>query len=1078
MARQKHIDVAPWLESLGLGIYVEAFRDNDIDGQALPDLTADDLRDIGVASVGHRRRILTAAATLRNVAAPVTGAASEAPPAAAERRILTVMFCDLVGSTALSAVSDPEDFREFITHFRHEIEAAILPFGGTVSQFLGDGVMASFGFPVASGHDAERAVAAGLAVIETVSRILPFEGRQPEVRVGIATGLTVVGAFDEGLSLRDDSAIGETPNLAARLQAVAEPGSLIIADQTRELIGNIFDCADLGDVRIHGITAPVRVWRVRGRSSTASRYDALRAARRSQAFVDRQAERADLALRFATMRAGKGRIIVVNGETGIGKSRLIRQALSTAGIDRPVVLQCSPYAIGVPFYAIRYYVRQAAGLIADEPAAATAVRLSEWLRSAVDPLPDLAIELLAAQLDPARPAEGVLTRLAPVELRARTMALLALILRGAVSESGALIVEDVQWIDPSTIELLNSVLPDFRDAGYLMVGTAQPGPLPDWLANDGAETLRLRRLAPADIGEMVLSLAAGVAMTAEIAEALVTRSDGVPLYAEELVRGYLDSIRQGLSANPLEQVPLSLSESLLARLDRLVHGRQIASIAAAIGREFPISVLTAVSDLPPSVVHTGIGELLAANIIVPGQSPFGEAIKFRHNLVRDAAYGLLLRRKRTILHARIADTLSKQFPDIATAAPHLVAIQRAAAGQFTEAASAWDKAGQEASRRSAYAEAVGFFRNAIELTRRAAPSPERDERELGQRLSLVAALICARGHRGSDVAEEIAHVMTLGRTLGPSARMVPTLHIKWVQMLTANLAGTARDFAYQVRETTADSPDVDRLIVLRMCATSDLFCGDLRTALKNYQSYMELLDPDRHGDQLRTGHTDHTAVVMMGIAEVHTLAGNRAEADAWRKRTVEYARTSRRLYDRCHTLTFAGCLHPYLLGEDADVEYHARELAEVMRAEPLPAWAGFSDLFLGLVATRRGAVADGLATARRGVEMLSAHRVYHNFWPLLHAEACLAAGLFDECSRMLNEARRMMEYGNVRFRSELCRLEARLLADRDGDREGALRLLTEASEIAEAQGAGLFTGRIVADRDRLTSAKVFRARSY
>ena len=1071
MARAADSALTAWLEELGLGQYARAFHGNDIDLAVLPDLTADDLREIGVDSVGHRRRILSAAANLRRRApAPQEVVPPEADGAsqAAERRTVTVMFCDLVGSTEFAAAGDAEDYRDFIAQFRNDVEAAIRPFGATISQFLGDGIMASFGYPVASGHDAERAVAAGLAAVEAVAHIAPYEGRQPQLRVGIATGLAVVGALEQGLSVIDDSGIiGETPNLAARLQSFADPGGVVISDHTRALIGDIFECVDLGEARIKGLAEPVHIWNVRGRSSAASRYDAMRAARRGGAFVGRAAEFAELSGLTAAMRAGTGRMVLISGDTGIGKSRLAREVLAAEGVKHPVLLQCSPYGVGVPFFALRSYVSQAAGLQAREEENAAVARLATWLGATLGALPELGAEVLAAALDLAPPGEGPIEGIGPVDLRARVMTLFGQILRREVARAGALIVEDTQWIDPSTAEVLKAALPGLYADRLLTLGTAHPGPLPLWLVDVGADILRLTRLDSSAITRLVRGLAEGTALSAEITEALVARSDGVPLFAEELVRGFLDSGGRPDDGDPLSRVPVSLAESLLARIDRLVHGRRIASIAAAIGREIPVSILTAVTDLPANVVHAGIGELLAADVIVPTQSRFGEAIRFRHNLVREAAYDLLLRRQRTVLHARIADTLTGRFPDIAAAVPHVVAIQRAAAGQYPAAETAWERAGQAASKRSAYAEAAGFFQSAIDLALTAEPGAARDERELALRLALATALISCSDSLDKKAADEVERVVALGRKLGSSERMVPAIHLHWVRLLSSNEAQAARDFAYQLLDATAHGPEADRLIAMRCAATSNLFCGDLRRALGHYQDFMELFVPARHAEHMRVGHSDHSAIVMMGLAETHTLMGNRAEAISWRERALAYARASTRVFDRCHTLTFAGCLHPYLLGEYAVAERHARELDEVTRPEPIPAFAGMADLFLGAVAIRRGDRDSGLPAARRGAELLLSHRVYHNFWTVIHAELCLLCKQWEDARQALEHGRRMMAHGDVRFRPELLRLEAALLADRDGDVEEAGRRLDEAAALAEVQGAGLFAGRIAEDQAKL-----------
>jgi class 3 adenylate cyclase len=467
------INIETWLEALGLEAYAQAFVDNDIDLDLLSDLTVEDLRDIGISSVGHRRKILSAAAeiastqTAQNQSMP---AKTDDDPGMAERRVLTVMFCDLVDSISLSAASDAEDFREFIAQFRQDVETAIRPFGGTVSQFLGDGVMASFGYPRASGHDAERAVAAGLAVIDRVNRLPDFAGKPPQVRIGIATGLTVVGAIDSGVSLRDESAIGDTPNLASRLQDHAAPNTMVIAQQTRDLIGNIFECAKLGEVSLKGFVTPVAAFKVLGRGSTASRYEAMRTNSRSNTFIGRKAELSALADHCTKMRSGAGKLLVVEGETGIGKSCLVQQGLSavTPQIAEPVVLQCSPYSTNMQFFAVRYLIAPALGDLKINDHGGVRKWLSSFGQNSEEAAA-LIVSLMAYSED----QSDALDAFSSDQVRAKIFDLLLDVLRKTILSSGAIIIEDIQWIDPSTAELLTRLLPTIAAGKLVILGTSQ-----------------------------------------------------------------------------------------------------------------------------------------------------------------------------------------------------------------------------------------------------------------------------------------------------------------------------------------------------------------------------------------------------------------------------------------------------------------------------------------------------------------------------------------------------------------------------------------------------------------------------
>lgn len=1041
--------IEAWLGEIGLAEYAAAFRDNNIDAEVLPLLTADDLRELGVASVGHRRRIMAAAAAPK-------------PPEQAERRVLTLMFCDLVDSTGLATVSDPEDYAELVARLRHGFEAAIRPLGGTVERFLGDGVMARFGYPAASEHDAESAVTAALDVIGRVKAMPPYAGRRIEVRVGIATGLTVIGGSD-GSVLNSDGALGGTPNLAARLQAMARPNTLLISDRTRSLVGEVFACRDLGLTALRGVAEPTRVWQVEGRSSRASRFDALRAGRLATGFVGRAAERAMLAAAIEEARRGTGGVVAVIGDAGIGKSRLVRHVLAEHGLQAESLplLQGSPYHQGAPFQPFRTYIGRVCGIRLHDDAAAVATRIARFLEAiGLNSAENrrLLVWLFRDDLD------AGLADIGPGEVRARIIGLLEAVLLVRSGAEGVVLVEDAQWLDPSSATLLRRFAPGFAARGGLLLATArsQGADLPS--EGVASRTIRLDRLAPDEVAALVATMAGGDGVPAELAATIAGRSDGVPLFAEELTRGYLEARRAGGHAAP--QVPMSLVESIQARLDRLSHGRGIASVAAAIGREMPLALLIAASGLAPATARSGIDDLVAAEVLDPSHGQFGDGVRFRHHLVRDAAYELLLRRSRGELHARIADIVEDRFPELARALPHVLAIQRAEAGQFDRAAALWRQAGTEALRRSAYAEAAGFLREAAAALDRTPAGRARDEAEIELRLSLLSALVCAEGYRAEAAAEETDKVVALGQRLGAGARLIPAMQARWVQLASGNLVRAARTFALQARDMTADGPEVERMIAHRMCGTSLLFAGELAPALAEYHAFMRLFDPERHGDALRAGHSDHATMVMLGLAEAHLLVGDAATAETWRARALAAARAAARVHDEGHTLVFAGCLHPYLAGRHDEVAAHAEELAALIARRDLPNWRPFSDLFTGLLRARNGDADAGLAIAGRGAQGLVAAKAWGSWWRLLHAEACLDAGRPAEAAASLAPVRAMLELGAAQFAAEYHRLQARLALGR-GDAAAAAAILDEARDTARRQGATLFLDRIEADADAL-----------
>ncbi|WBL32038.1 AAA family ATPase [Sinirhodobacter sp. HNIBRBA609] len=1058
MSQENGADIEEWLTTLGLAQYTEAFRANDVDCSVLPQLTTEDLREIGVTSVGHRRRMLSSIKAM------------SATPHEAERRLLTVLFCDLVDSTSLAAASDPEDYIDFISLFRRALEAAIRPLGGYVAKFLGDGVMATFGYPTASEHDAERAVAAGLAALERVSKLPTLAGRRVQARIGIATGLTVVGAHDAGAALLDDSAIGETPNLAARLQTLAHPGTIVISAQTHDLIGKVFDCADLGAHRLKGIAEPVPVWQVIGRNMRTSRFDALRSNRGSSIFVGRAAELARLS---AALRDKRSQTLVVTGESGIGKSRLARRAVSAFCPEgrRAMIIQCSPYGVDVPFEPIRYLLEAACQLRADDDREQSRARIGEFLSAFLEPEEER-IALLCMLLGRQAQTDGPLAAMGGQEIRNRLMTLLGQLLVAMAAPSAHVIVEDAQWLDPSSSELLERNREAMANAGTVVVVTAGSGLHKAWLEPPQAEVIALGRLNGAEVAELVKAVAADRPISDEALATIVARSDGVPTFAEELARGYFEAVGAGAAGSAPEHVPVTLSQALQARLDRLTQGRRIACLGAAIGREFPVALLIAVSDVPADTARSAIEELIEAEILIPGKNAYGDVVRFQHTLVREAAYDLLLKRQRPALHARIAEVLTTQFVEIADKQPHIIAMQHANAGAHIPAAAQWLRAGRRAFQRSAYAEASAFFSKALAEITLAEPSRQRDSDELEIRLNLLSAMICVSGYQSLGASEQTEHAIRLSKQLGDSDKLIPALQARWVHLGSGNEWRAALQLARQAHEVAAEGSDIDRLFAHRMCATSFLFVGEIDQALHHYLAFMALFDPEQHGEMMRQGHSDHVTMVMLGLSEAYLLKGDTANAESWRNRMFDYARTMRRVHDSGHILVFVS-MHSEFLGRHDLTKGYIAELEALMAQHSLPNWVGYRDLFVGLLRAREGGVDEGLARAREGVERLITVKAFGNWWYLLYAEACAKAGRWRDVAWALDHARAISDGGDLRFAGELYRLEAHLNFERDCDPDAARALMEQGLKIARAQSGELVATRLERDLLKVSARLTF-----
>jgi class 3 adenylate cyclase len=584
------MDVAAWLQGLGLERYVPAFRDNEIDWDALPKLSEEDLKDLGVVLGGHRRRLLDAIAALGAAApaASVTAAPRDAPaPAEAERRQLTVMFCDLVGSTALSARLDPEDLREIIAAYHRAVAEVVAEFDGFVAKYMGDGVLVYFGYPKAHEDDAERAVRAGLGLIEAINR-LDVKSVELQARVGIATGLVVVGDLIGEGSAQEQSVVGETPNLAARLQALAEPGAVVIAAGTRRLVGDLFEYRGLGAVEVKGIAAPVPAWQVLRPSVVASRFEALRGSTLTP-LVGRDEEIELLLRRWARAKTGDGQVVLVSGEPGIGKSRITAALAERLRAEPYLRLRyfCSPYHQDSALYPFIDQLGRASGFAPDDPPASRLGKLEAVLARAEPADEDVAflVDLLSLPASERHP----LPNLIPQRKKERTLEALMRQLEGlACHQPLVMVFEDAHWIDPTSRELLDLTVERVRSLPVLLIVTFRPEFQMPWTGQPQVSMLALNRLDRRDRTALVEQIAGDKALPDEVVDQIADRADGVPLFVEELTKSVLEGglLREEADRYVLDgplppfAIPTSLHDSLMARLDRLASVRHVAQIGA------------------------------------------------------------------------------------------------------------------------------------------------------------------------------------------------------------------------------------------------------------------------------------------------------------------------------------------------------------------------------------------------------------------------------------------------------------------------------------------------------------------
>jgi class 3 adenylate cyclase/predicted ATPase len=776
--------IAEWLEELGMSEYTQRFVENGIDFSVLPHLTDQDLKDIGVL-LGHRRKMLAAITAMTGTAATApapTPTTEPKPQDTAERRQVTVMFSDLVGSTALSARMDAEDLREIISSYQRCVAETVKRCGGFVAKYMGDGVLVYFGYPQAHEDDAERAVRAGLELIEAVGGLKSSAPLQ--TRVGIATGLVVVGDLIGSGAAQEQAVVGETPNIAARLQGVAQPNTVVIAESTRKLLGNLFDLQGLSAQDLKGIGSPVRAWAVLRPASIESRFEALHASGLTE-LVGREEELELLLRRWLKAKVGEGQVVLLSGEAGIGKSRLTAALLERLAAEPHTRLRyfCSPQHTDSALYPIVSQMERAAGLAHDDTPEARLDKLDAVLAQTSTRIEDVALfaEMLSLPNDGRYPA----IELTPEQRRQRTLEALTEQLAGLASQNPVLMIfEDAHWTDPTSLEAFGRTVDRIKTLPVLLIVTFRPEFNAPWAGRSHVTSLALNRLGEREAAAIIARLVGNKELPADVMAEIVERTDGIPLFVEEMTKAVLEAEGEGDARriagavpSPALAVPASLHASLMARLDRLGPAKEIAQIGAAIGREFSHVLLSAVVSKPEADLNSALNHLISAGLAFRQGQPPHATYLFKHALVQDAAYGTLLREPRRALHARIAETLENQFTEIAENQPELVARHCTEAGLIEKAADLWGKAGQRSLARAALLEGAEQLRRALDqiATLPATPYLRREEIKLhvafANALALTGDFVDGKEHYDRalaiyDPAEHRPIATSSGRDVG------------------------------------------------------------------------------------------------------------------------------------------------------------------------------------------------------------------------------------------------------------------------------------------------------------------------
>ena len=1048
--------IADWLEKLGLDQYAERFAENEIDVSVLPHLTDQDLKDLGVP-LGHRRKIFAAInqgiASIQPSLEATTGTkpkTQEAP----ERRQITVLFSDLVGSTALSEHMDAEDLREVISAYQTCVAEVVRRFDGFVAKYMGDGVLVYFGYPEAHEDDPERAVRAGLELVAKVSGLKTHASL--ETRVGIATGLVVVGDLIGSGGAQEQAIVGKTPNLAARLQGVASPNMVVIAEGTRKLLGGLFEFEDLGAKDLKGIAGPERAWAVLRTSSAESRFEALHASGLTS-LVGRQEEIDLLLRRWSKAIDGEGQVVLLSGEAGIGKSRLIA-ALSERLTTEPhtrLRYFCSPQHTDSALYPIISQMERAAGFAHGDTIQTKLDKLDTLLAQSYTPPQDRALfaELLSLPNDGRYPALD----LAPQQRRQRTLEALTTQVTALAEQRPVLMIfEDVHWIDPTSLEALGRGIDRIKAAGVLLITTYRPEFEPPWIGRPYVATLTLNRLGEREIAKLIEGVTGEKLLPKSIRQDIIERTDGIPLFVEEMTKAVLEAgseveILRTASAvpSPALAVPASLQASLMARLDRLGSAKEVAQIGAVIGREFSHTLLAAVANKSEAQLQSALDRLVAAGLLFRQGVPPHATYLFKHALVQDAAYGTLLREPRRALHARIAETLESQFAEIAESQPELLARHCTEAGLIEKAAGLWGKAGQRSLARSALVEAAEQLSRALGQIATLPVTPALRREQIKLQVALINALFHVKGYaaRETKAAEELARLLieqaeALGEPPDDPLLLFSVLYGFWVANTVAFNGNICRDLAAQfLALAERQGATVPLMVGHRLTGESLLFTGDIAEGRAHYDQAIALYDPVVHRP-LATRFGQDVGVAILGRRSwALWLLGYPQAALADAEQALRVAREIGHAATLMYGLRGTS-LTQALRGNYTTANAEAAELVALADEKGAALWKAFGMMNQGWVLARTGNASDAIKMLTSGITAYrsTGSTLFLPFYLSYLAHARAELGQFDDARRCIGEAMTAAETTKERW----CEAEVNRVA-------GEIALLSLEPETAKAE---------------------------
>lgn len=1063
-----------WLESIGLSEYLPRFQENAVDLTVVRDLSDADLKEIGIP-LGPRRRLMRAI----NEMSDHSQAAAPSPQAreGAERRQLTVLFCDMVDSTALSVQLDPEDLRTIISSYHSTITKVIFDHSGVVARYMGDGLLAYFGYPEAHEDDAEQAVHAALGIIRAVELVKP----QPvQVRVGIATGTVVIGDLLVGTSSQEQSVVGETPNLAARLQVMADPGTVLICNNTQHLVGGQFEFQAIGPSIVKGWSQPIRAWQVLRSAEAESRFRAQHQTTLPPP-IGREEEIDVLLRRWRCAEQGDGRVIVLTGEPGIGKSHI---AISLQDRLHPAEnaiwrLYCSAHHSNSVLFPIVHLIERVAGFERGDLPAAKFAKLSTFTDSLAAGPEILAVVASLASLP--RSVGYSLPEIGPQKHKERTLeALIGLFERQSLKQPHLMVFEDAHWIDPTSLELLSMLVDKVPDMSTMILITVRPEFVAPWPSHSHVTVMPLTRLSRRDGMALVARVTGGKELPEAVVSEIVARTDGIPLFVEELTKTILESGLLRDTGNRFEldhplpslAIPTTLQASLMARLDRLAPVREVAQIGAVVGRQFSYELLLAVAGLSERELEGALEQLVTSGLIFRRGDPPQSAYTFKHALVREAAYSGLLKSRRIQLHAAIADALERDFPEIVEAQPETLAHHLSEASLFDRARSYWLAAGRKAAEQSANIEAIAHLQRGLATFLERPVTPEDIQQEFDFRLALGPCLIATQGPASKDAIDTFVRCRELCDLLGDPPEYLQVMF--W--LTTASVMRGELPLARQMIEALLDRARSrgDRpalLNAIRGKAMILLFTGHLTEALRVVDEALEAFNASSEAQQIaaRMAGQDAAVADLSLRSWALWLLGQTHEAVTSIEAAIDRATAIGHPHSLAYASYYASVLYA-LRDEPNAAMAHADRCVALSAQHGFRQWHGLAHAVHGISkaacepeTSALDEVGPALEQYRSAGYQLGITALY-----VLLAECLMQHQENERANEVIDSGLSIAQRNFERiFESELFRLKARVVLALGGPRSNDMAgpLLQRALDIATEQGALSLRARAAADMD-------------